>query len=138
VNTQAAKLPFPEPWYDGDTINGYRIAPVQTSEDLCRYVFELHNCASQYSWEVAGGDCFIYVVSNSDGKSIAMAEIARANTPKLKQLKGPCNQAVTKPIKNAVRTWLGTQKRNNGVGRMPACITDSGMPISTDDFGIPF
>ena len=24
------------------------------------------------------------------------------------------------------------------VGLMPACITDSGMPISTDDFGIPF
>ncbi len=69
-----------------------------------------------------------------------MAEIARAEKPKLKQLKGPCNQTVAKPIQSAVRTWLARQKRNNGAGRMPERIANIGTSFANDDFDqdIPF
>ena len=136
AKAEAANLPFPKPWYDGDTINGHCIVPVKAADELSRYGYELHNCASQYSRHIANGDCFIYVVSKSDGKTVAMAEIARAKMPKLVQLKGPCNQAVAKPIRSAVRTWLTRQQRENGVGRMPARITNIGTPF--DDGEIPF
>ena len=140
AKAEAENFTFPEPCYDGDTIKGYCIVPIKAADELSRYGHQLHNCASQYSGAIAYGRCSIYVVSKSDGKPLAMAEIERTEKPKIIQLKGPCNRAVSKPIQSAVRMWLTRQQRKNGAGRMPARITNIGTPLADDVFDqeIPF
>ncbi len=106
AGTKAADVAFPEPWYEGDTVNDYRIEPIRTATELSRYAYRFHNCASTYAHNVARGDCFLYVVLKSN-TPMAMLELKRDDIhTKLSQLKGPRNKGVSEELTTAVNRWF--------------------------------
>jgi len=97
---------FPEPWYKGADVDGYRIEPIETAPDLSRYAYRLHNCATSYAHQIAAGNCFIYVVLQEDIPT-AMVELSRpGDRTIISQLTGPCNEAVSDELSDAVCTWF--------------------------------
>ncbi len=105
---------FPEPWLPGATLEEYRIEPVTDSWQLGRYAYSLRNCAASYIHKIIGGKSFMYVVFRGE-QLIAMLELERNSYSKridLSQLKGPRNQAVEAPIREAVDAWFGERVCN--------------------------
>ena len=104
--TEAADVEFPEPWFKGGEVGGYRIEPIKTAPDLSRYAYRLHNCATSYAHQIAEGRCFLYVVIEDDEPK-AMLDLTRDDKHiKLSQLTGPCNQVVPEELTAAVDTWF--------------------------------
>ena len=104
--TAAADVEFPDPWYKGGNVNGYRIEPITSSPDLSRYAHRLHNCATSYAHRIADGCCFLYVVLQEDIPK-AMVELTRpAARTIISQLTGPRNAFVSDELDAAVNTWL--------------------------------
>jgi len=113
---QTVGVEFPEPWYEGDIVDDYRIEPVNTANQLSLYAKQLRNCAGAYAHDIAEGSIFMYVVFalSAEGPSSrpeAMFDLENNNGYRsLGQLKGPCNQAAPKELATAVKLWLRGQK----------------------------
>ena len=109
---EAADVDFPEEWYAGDVVGEFRIEPIRTSEELSKYAYHFHNCATSYAHDVANGKSFIYVVFEGD-ELRAMLEIEKRGSRRasLGQLKGPRNIEVSAELRTAVDSWWDTCKR---------------------------
>ena len=106
----AADVEFPQEWYAGGTVGEFRIEPIRTSEELSRYAYHFHNCATSYAHRVANGSCFFYVVLEGD-KLSAMLEISGRGRVGVTQLKGLRNIEVSAELRAAVNSWWDTCKR---------------------------
>ncbi len=110
---------FPDPWYDGDTVDGYQIIPITDSAELYQEGRRMRHCIAQSMDQVRWGQMCVYTVLDAD-KHIATFNLIRtADIPNLDQLRGPCNRTVAKPIAQAVRKWLRWCNRKHGRGRCP-------------------
>ena len=104
--TKAADVEFPEPWLESGEVGDYHIEPIKTAPELSRIAYRLHNCATSYAHQIAGGYCFLYVVIEGDAPK-AMVELSwNGKHAELSQLKGPCNEGVSEELTMAVNTWF--------------------------------
>jgi hypothetical protein len=101
--------PFPEPWCDGDKVNGFTITPITNVGDLYLEGKAMHHCVATCADGVAAGLRYIFSVTEND-KHVATAEILpHGDTARLGQVRGPCNKVVAKPIMATLRRWLKTR-----------------------------
>ncbi len=109
---QSAKGPrytFPRPWCPSGEVNGYEIAPIDSSRDLYHEGAAMHNCAGTYADRVMDGDVYIYSIRRA-GERVATLEIVKTDDGvKIGQLRGPCNKPAAKEIAAAARHWLQMQ-----------------------------
>jgi hypothetical protein len=125
---------FPSPWIDGAEFNHHKIVPIQDSRDLYLTAKTLHNCAVTYADAILKGQCYLYSVTNGDGKTPAvMVELRREKeAAKLGQIKSYCNGPAPKEIERGVRRWFNV---NKDTLKLPA---QSRHMWGRDDSDIPF
>ena len=139
AEAEAANVSLPQPWYRGDTVNGYQIEPITTAVELSRYAHALHNCAGPYAHEVARGDCYVYIVLK-DSKPVAMLDLARTTEqkPQLRQLVSQCNGRMNKRIESSVRSWLRQRRKAEGDGHVPVPRRATVGVLDDFDDAVPF
>ena len=106
LNYHAEELPFPDPWIDAGDIDGYRIEPITTSDDLCYEGERMHNCVASYVPEVTSGEAYFYHVSKN-GRRVATVQLTQiTNRYSIEEIRGICNSDVSGDVLTAVRHWI--------------------------------
>lgn len=134
---EAEKIQFPDPWFSGGKIRDYTIEPIADHVQLSAAARRFRNCASTYSRQIAGGDCYLYTVSNGK-KEMAMFELTYGKPPKMTEIKGPCNAKVDDKTTRAVRQWLKEKIKAEGYGGVPEKPQPHDVATLQSDDNTPF
>ena len=106
---RSIERPFPDPWIEGATVNGYRIDPITSADDLEAEGERMHNCVGGYADVVMEGGCYFYHVSKA-GERIATVQLSQTEDRfVIEQIKGVCNQEVSGDVLMAARHWIATK-----------------------------
>ena len=98
--------PFPEPWIDAGKIDGYRIEPITTADDLCYEGERMHNCVSNYVSDVTSGEAYFYHVSKN-GQRVATVQLTQTtNLYAIEEIRGICNTDVSAGVLIVVKHWI--------------------------------
>jgi hypothetical protein len=104
-----ADYQFPPPWCAAGQVGDYEIVPITSNRDLYREGRALHHCVATYAGRVSSGGSYFYSV-RKQGERVATVELYRSfDSDKrlaVRQMRGPCNAAVSKDVARAVRAWL--------------------------------
>ena len=109
ANMTGPNLALPDPWCEGDTINGYTITPLTTSADLYREGKTMHNCVGTYVENIRFGGCYIFSVTKNGARTATVELVNNEGRPELAQVRAPCNATADRQVKRAVRRWLSTR-----------------------------
>jgi len=136
-------MKFPEPWYEGEDVEGLKIIPITNGAELYREGKTMKHCVVTHADSVIYHNSYIYSVRLSDGKSIATFELCYDDDKKqikLEQMRGKCNALVPKEIKKVINKWFNKNKKLYGNGHRIEGQTDQHACFPNDHWlnDLPF
>ncbi|MFA6294569.1 MAG: hypothetical protein WC637_22445 [Victivallales bacterium] len=105
-----ANASFPEPPFDGTSVQDFEIHPVRSPETLYKWATRQHNYVMTRFASIAMAEAAVYMVTRPVEATLEVLRVRTGSGWRLGDLKGTCNTSVPGTVTEHVKRWFNERR----------------------------